>query len=88
MPLSSNRDWYLLAAWVLAVVYLYLLCSRPRTPFGLVLLPLVLGLIGTAAWLAGPQPFAREPASKVWGVIHGTSLLLAIVAVLLGFAAA
>ena len=87
VPLSSNRDWCLLAAWVLAVVYLYLLCSHPRTPFGLVLLPLVLALIGTAAWLADPRPFAREPASKVWGVIHGTSILLAAVAVLLGFAA-
>ncbi|MGO8691011.1 MAG: cytochrome c biogenesis protein CcsA [Thermoguttaceae bacterium] len=87
VPLSSNRDWCLLAAWVLAVVYLYLLCSHPRTPFGLVLLPLVLGLIGTAAGLADPRPFAREPASKVWGVIHGTSILLAAVAVLLGFAA-
>ena len=87
MPLSSNRDWYLLAAWVLAVVYLYLLCFRPRTPFGLFLLPLVLGLIATAALLADPQPFAREPASKVWGIIHGTSIMLATVAVLVGFAA-
>ena len=37
--------------------------------------------------LADPRPFAREPASKVWGTIHGTSILLATVAVLLGFAA-
>ena len=87
IPLSSSQDWYLLAAWVLAVVYLYLLCFRPRTPCGLLLLPLVLGLIAAAALLADPQPFAREPASKVWGVIHGTSIMLATVAVLLGFAA-
>jgi ABC-type uncharacterized transport system permease subunit len=86
-PLSSSQDWYLLAAWVLVVVYLYLLYFRPKTPFGLVLLPLVLALIGTAHWLADAQPFAREPASKVWGVIHGASILLATVAVLLGFAA-
>ena len=33
------------------------------------------------------HPFAREPASQVWGVIHGGSILLATVAVLLGFAA-
>ena len=86
IPLSSNQDWYLLAAWVVVVIYLYLLCFRPRTPAGLLLLPLVLGLIGTASLLA-PHPFAREPASKIWGVIHGTSLLLATVSVLLGFAA-
>ena len=87
VPLSSNQDWYLLAAWVLAAVYLYLLWFRPRTPFGLALLPMVLGLIGTAALAADPRPFAREPASKVWGTIHGASILLAAVAVLLGFAA-
>jgi ABC-type uncharacterized transport system permease subunit len=86
IPLSSNQDWYLLAAWVVVVIYLYLLCFRPRTPSGLLLLPLVLGLIGTASLLA-PHPFTREPASKVWGVIHGVSLLLATVSVLLGFAA-
>ena len=87
IPLSSFQDWYLLAAWVLVGIYLYLLYYRPKTPFGLLLLPLVLGLIGTAVLLADAHPFAREPASHVWGVIHGTSILLATVAVLLGFAA-
>jgi ABC-type uncharacterized transport system permease subunit len=87
VPLSSNRDWYLLAAWVLMVVYLYLVCYHPKTHFGLFLMPLVLGLIATAQFLADAQPFAREPASKVWGAIHGTAILLATVSVLVGFAA-
>ena len=86
VPLSSYRDWFLLAAWVLIVVYIYLGCCHPRTPFGLFLLPLALGLIATAALLAD-KPFAREPASKVWGTIHGVSLLLGTVSVLVGFAA-
>ena len=34
-PLSSEHDWYLIAAWVLVVVYLYLVCYHPRTAFGL-----------------------------------------------------
>ena len=34
IPLSSNQDWYLLAAWVLAVIYLYLLCFRLRRRSG------------------------------------------------------
>jgi ABC-type uncharacterized transport system permease subunit len=87
IPLSSSQDWLLLAAWVLVVIYLYLLCARFKTPFGLVLLPLALALIGAAYWLADPHPYAREPASTIWGVIHSGSLLLATVAVLLGFAA-
>jgi len=86
-PLSSSQDWYLVAAWVLVVVYLYLVYYHPKTAFGLFLLPLVLGLIGTAKWVASPQPFAREPASQVWGAIHGVSLALAVAALLVGFAA-
>lgn len=86
-PLSSTQDWYLVAAWVLVVVYLYLVYYHPATPFGLFLLPLVLGLIATARWIASPQPFAREPASQVWGTVHGVSLALAVTALLVGFAA-
>ena len=35
------------------------------------LLPLVLGLIGAASCWPIRTRYAREPASKVWGVIHG-----------------
>jgi ABC-type transport system involved in cytochrome c biogenesis permease subunit len=86
-PLSSFQDWYLLAAWVLVVVYLLLVSYHPKTHFGLFLLPLVLGLIATARFAADDKPFAQEPASQVWGVIHGASILLAVVSVLVGFAA-
>jgi ABC-type uncharacterized transport system permease subunit len=84
--LSSERDWYLLAAWVLVVVYLYLVYYHPRTAFGLFLLPLVLGLVGAGAF-ADKTPFDQDRASKIWGIIHGTSILLATVAVLIGFTA-
>jgi ABC-type uncharacterized transport system permease subunit len=86
-PLSSKQEWYLIAAWLLVVVYLYLTSYHPKSTFGLFILPLVLGLIGVGALLADAEPFAREPASKVWGVIHGTSVLLATVSMLVGFAA-
>jgi ABC-type uncharacterized transport system permease subunit len=85
-PLSSQRDWYLLAAWVLAAIYLYLTCFHQRTSFGPFLLPLVLGLLGTARFFADSAPFPRQPASTAWGWIHAVSILLAVVAVLLGFA--
>ena len=84
-PLSSNRDWLLLAAWVLVMVYFYLACYHPATHFGVFLLPLVLGLI-VAARYADAEHFTREP-SRIWGIIHGTSILLATVTVLIGFAA-
>ncbi len=86
-PLSSTRDWCLVAAWVLAGTYLYLACTRSTTPFGLFLLPLVLVLIAVGMLWGDPHPYPREPASKVWGAVHAVSILLATVSVLFGFAA-
>jgi ABC-type uncharacterized transport system permease subunit len=85
-PLSTERDWYLLAAWGLAAVYLYLIYRHRNTVLGLSVLPLVLVLLGVAAFAADPNPFAA-PASRIWGVVHGVSVLLAMLAVLVGFAA-
>ncbi len=84
-PLSSEKDWYLLAAWALVAVYLYLSFYHAKVPFGLFLLPLALGLIATARYLADPQPLGEEPASRVWGAMHGMAVLLSAVAILLGF---
>jgi ABC-type uncharacterized transport system permease subunit len=85
-PLSSEFDWYLVAAWCLAVVYLYLTLEHPQTAFGLFVLPLVLGLIGMAHFFSDPTPYAQTQAAKVWGTIHGAFLLLGTVAVAVGFA--
>ena len=86
-PLSSQREWYLIAAWLLVVVYLYLTCYHPGRSFGVFLLPLVLGLIGVAAFFANPESYAREPASRAWGLVHGGSILLASVSLLVGLVA-
>ena len=87
MPLSSWYDWCLLAAWVLAAVYLGFVIGRPESAMGIFLLPLVEGLIGVAyLWRAAP-PFQRTEALKYWAIVHGVSLLLGTVAVTLGFAA-
>ncbi len=86
-PLSSEQDWYMVAAWILAGFYLYLTAYHRNNAFGVFLLPLVLGLVAAGSWLADPTPFERRPALLVWGIVHGTSLMLATVAVLVGFAA-
>ena len=83
MPLSSPFDWYLLAAWLLAAGYLYLTVINPRTPVGLFMLPVVLGLVG-AAQASSRAPFPQSPATQVWGAIHGSFNLAASVAVALG----
>ena len=80
VPLSSAFDWYLLAAWLLAGGYLWLLVANPRTQVGLFLLPVVLALVG-AAQLSSRAPFPQSPATQVWGAIHGSFNLAASVAV-------
>ena len=65
LPLSSPFDWYLLAAWLLAAVYLYLTVTNPRTPVGLFMLPVVLALVG-AAQASSRVPFPQSPATQVW----------------------
>jgi ABC-type transport system involved in cytochrome c biogenesis permease subunit len=85
-PLSSWQDWFLVAAWLLMLVYFYLLFYHPRTSFGIFLLPLVLGLIAVGRFAASPQPFARAPASQAWGALHAISLALASVSLLVGLA--
>lgn len=83
VPLSSPFDWYLLAAWTLAAVSLWLTLTMPRTPVGMFVLPVVLALVG-AAELSSREPFPRSPATQVWGAIHGIFNLAASVAVTLG----
>jgi hypothetical protein len=85
-PLSSPFDWYLLAAWLVAAGALWLTVANPRTPVGLFLWPVVLGLVG-AATLASREPFLRDAASIFWGRIHGGLHLIWSVSVVLGASA-
>jgi ABC-type uncharacterized transport system permease subunit len=87
-PLSSEHDWYLVAAWVCVIGYILLTCHFKKAALGLFVLPLVLGLIAVATFLADRDPFARAPASLFWGIFHGTSILLATVTIFVGFLAA
>jgi ABC-type uncharacterized transport system permease subunit len=86
LPASTAAEWLQLAAWVLAAVYLAALFYLPRTPTGLVLLPMVLGLAIGSHW-ASTEPLAPERTFDVWGMFHGIMLLLGTVAVCVGFLA-
>lgn len=83
VPLSSPFDWYLLAAWLLATGYLWGTLANPRTPVGLFILPVVLGLIG-AAEVSSREPFPQSPATQAWGAVHGVFNLAASVAAAVG----
>src|SRR5438067_8360505 len=61
-PLSTWYDWYLVAAWILALMYLGFAISRPQTNIGLFLLPLVLLLIAVGYSFRTAAPFSVERA--------------------------
>jgi ABC-type uncharacterized transport system permease subunit len=82
----SAAEWLLMAAWVLAIIYLAALFYLPRSPTGLVLLPIVLGLIISSVY-ADREPLAPERSFYLWGVFHGLVLMLGTVAVCIGFIA-
>jgi ABC-type uncharacterized transport system permease subunit len=85
-PLSSPHDWYLAAAWALAVIYVPVVLYQPRTATGVFLLPVMLALVGVA-YGASRDPISTFAAPRFWGVVHGVFLMLGTVAVLLGFVA-
>ena len=83
VPLSSEFDWYLLAAWMLAGGSLWLTLANPKTPVGLFFFPIVLLLIGRAE-MSSREPFPQSPATQAWGMIHGSFNLAASVAAAVG----
>jgi len=85
LPIST-ADWLLWAAWLLGVVYLAALFYLPRSPTGLVLLPLTLVLV-LSAQFANTQPLAAERSYYLLGLLHGMLLLAGTVAVCVGFLA-
>jgi hypothetical protein len=86
-PLSNWRDWCLVMAWLLAIVYLTVAVRHPRAPAGLLILPVALALIALAALCDSAAPFSEQEALLRWSIVHSAALLLGTVAVMLGFVA-
>ena len=86
MPLASPAEWLSVAAFALALVYLATILYLPRSPSGLLLLPLVLGLVA-ASHVASHQPFAPDRTFYFWGLAHGLLLLFGTVTMCIGFLA-
>jgi len=86
-PLSSWREWCLMAAWIVVVAYLLLAMRKPDTAFGVFLLPVVLALTGAAYLLGDSQRFEPDEATQFWRVVHGLALLSGTAVVTLGCAA-
>lgn len=91
-PVDGAESYFLVSAWGLTLVYLYLFCFHPKTPFGLVLWPIVLLLIGGAAVASVPTDGQVAPAASVdialfWKRLHAATFFLATLAICVGFVA-
>ena len=84
--LSSPYDWYLVAAWAIAALYVYVCLHHYDSNMGAFILPVVLSLIA-AAMGASKKPFEVASASLAWRYVHSGLLLLSVVTVIVGFLA-
>ena len=80
----SVGGWFFVLAWGLAIPALYLLLIRPKTPFGLFLLPPALLAILAGGELAGAN-FPAAATARSIRAFHGGVLLAATLFLLFGF---
>lgn len=85
LPIST-ADWLLWASWLIAIAYFFTLFYVPRSPTGVVLLPIVLGLMVSSHW-ASTEPLVTGQSLRIWGMVHGLMLLAGTVTVSIGFLA-
>ena len=80
---GSWSGWCLSGAWVLMAAYVWVFFRQPKTVLGILLLPVILGLI-VVGWFAPSTTFTPVQAKSVWNMIHGASLLFGTTSVALG----
>ena len=80
---GSWSGWCLSGAWVLMAAYVWVFFRQPKTVLGVLLLPVVLGLV-VVGWYVPTTTFTPTQAKSIWNMIHGSSLLFGTTSVALG----
>ena len=84
---SSWESWCWIVSLILVSVYFLFLARHPKTNIGMYLMPVALMVIVAGIFAAQLEPFSPTYARTVWHNIHGISLLIGLIAVLIGFIA-
>ncbi|GHT32263.1 hypothetical protein FACS1894214_4070 [Planctomycetales bacterium] len=87
---DSAKTYFLISAWGLVIADICLLYFRPKTPFGIVILPLVLLLICGAVLVSGTsEPVQRTELNFLIQCknVHTGTFLIATLALSIGFTA-
>lgn len=77
--------WFLCAALLLMIAYLWALFRQGDSVLGLFILPLVLIAVAVGSWPGNSSNFSVSDSKTIWNTIHGISLLLSTAVVGLGF---
>ena len=77
--------WFLGAALVLMIAYIWALFRQGDSVLGLFILPLVLICVAVGSWPSSSNAFSVSDTKTVWNTIHGLSLLLSTAIIGLGF---
>jgi ABC-type transport system involved in cytochrome c biogenesis permease subunit len=86
-PLTTSYDSLLVLSWVLGVMYVSVQWYFPRVSIGIFALPLIIGLIGLAAFLGDSGRRELQGWARIWGPVHGALLASGAIAVIVGFMA-
>ena len=77
--LGSSHDWLLVLAWLGVVLYVCLAATQQKSTLGLFLLPVILVLILMALFVDDSHVGgATEIATRRWGMLHASTLVLGI----------
>lgn len=88
LPIATRFESLIALSWLVTLVYLYLLLRDRRLGAGLFVLPISLGLVLYAAFVADRPTEAREDVGALIGAAHGMLLLAGTVMVTVALAAA
>lgn len=82
--LSSPKDWFLVLAWIVVLVYLFVSLADSELTTGLVVWPLVLVLIVASQFVTASTSHYLD-YHRHWKMLHASTLVLGTACILQGF---
>lgn len=82
--LGSPKDWLLVLAWVVVLVYLFVSLADGELAIGLVVWPIVLALLVAAQYVIASPSYVLD-YYRHWKMLHAATLVLGTASILQGF---
>lgn len=82
--LSSAKDWFLVLAWIVVLVFLFVSLADGELATGLVVWPIVLALIIASQYVTASSSHFLD-LHRGWKMLHASTLVLGTACILQGF---